>query len=221
MSGDASDDGSDEVRIVARRLSSGRIEFGLQQRTAPDAWGERILPTQRFFPADATVDRWLRSSPLTVSVTGTTAGQATDVVVRIVARKIADGRVEFALRKRTSGHTYSGPPLPRSRFFPTTAAVGRWLQSTPISVISTQPSAQTGTTAATPATLSAIAAGEDHSCGLRTDNSIACWSYDVYWRNEAPTGQFTALVIPPMHACALQAGGTVTCWGEALTESPP
>ena len=56
-----------EVRIVARKLESGRVEFGLQQRQADDAWGERLLPRVRFFPTTATVGRWLASSPLTLA----------------------------------------------------------------------------------------------------------------------------------------------------------
>ena len=87
--------GSDEVRIVARKLSDDRIEFGLQQRQVDDSWGDRRLPSARFFPADVAVGRWLRSSPLTVSVAATANSSARDVVVRIVARKVADGRVEF------------------------------------------------------------------------------------------------------------------------------
>ena len=71
---------SDTVRITARKLTDGRIEFALQQQAA-DAWGDRLLPTRRFFPATATVDRWLNSSPLTLT---TPAGEA---VARITARK--------------------------------------------------------------------------------------------------------------------------------------
>ena len=48
-----------EVRIVARLLDSGKIEFGLQQRRADTTWGEPQLPPRRLFPADAAVDRWL------------------------------------------------------------------------------------------------------------------------------------------------------------------
>ncbi len=44
-------------RITARRLADGRVEFGF---IAPD--GERILPSSRYFPASASVGRWLRSS---------------------------------------------------------------------------------------------------------------------------------------------------------------
>ena len=139
----SADGGSDEVRIVARKLADGRIEFALRQHQGGDSWGDPLLPRARFFPADATVGRWLRSSPLTIIVAATTDRAATEAVVRIVARKVADGRVEFALRKQLSSSTYSAPLLPQARFFPTTATVGRRLQSTPISVITTQPTATT------------------------------------------------------------------------------
>ena len=50
----------DSGRIVARRLADGRTEIGWQ----PDDGDERVLPQQRYFPADATVDRWLRSAEI-------------------------------------------------------------------------------------------------------------------------------------------------------------
>lgn len=55
------------MRIVARKLAGGKIEFGLQQRDADDSWGDRLLPRARLFPTTAPVDRWLRSSPLTLT----------------------------------------------------------------------------------------------------------------------------------------------------------
>ena len=58
---------STEVRITARQLDDGRVEFALQQRVDGE-WGERQLPRSRYFPANATVGRWLNSSPLTVEV---------------------------------------------------------------------------------------------------------------------------------------------------------
>ena len=55
------------VRIVARLQEDGRVEFGLQQSDdGGDTWGDRILPTRRYFPTGATVDRWLGSSNITV-----------------------------------------------------------------------------------------------------------------------------------------------------------
>ena len=58
---------SAEVRITARQAGDGRIEFALQQKVDGE-WGERILPASRFFPADVGHNRWLNSSPVTVSV---------------------------------------------------------------------------------------------------------------------------------------------------------
>ena len=60
----AVDDDDEEIgRINARLLANGRIEFAF---TPTD--GERILPSSRFFPTGATIDRWLRSTPIEVEV---------------------------------------------------------------------------------------------------------------------------------------------------------
>ena len=64
----AATNGEAEVRITARQLDDGRVEFALQQRVDGE-WGERQLPRSRFFPADATVGRWLNSSSLTIQAT--------------------------------------------------------------------------------------------------------------------------------------------------------
>ena len=105
-------------RIVARRLSTERIEFGWQ----PSGSEERILPRARYFPraAAATVDRWLSSSP--VEVEGVAIG-------RINARLRAGGRIEFAFTP-TDGERI----LPPSRYFPHNATVDRWLRSTEITI---------------------------------------------------------------------------------------
>ena len=55
------------MRITARQLEDGRVEFGLQQRVDGE-WGERQLPRSRFFPANVGHNRWLNSTPLMVSV---------------------------------------------------------------------------------------------------------------------------------------------------------
>ena len=109
--------GTSDVRIVARRLADGRVEFGLQQRLS-GSWGERMLPDRRFFPADATVGRWLTSSPLDIPA----------AEIRIAARRLRDGRVEFGLQQRLSG-SWGERMLPDRRFFPAGATVGRWLTS--------------------------------------------------------------------------------------------
>lgn len=59
-----SDDGASlELRISAKQLTDGRIEFALQQR-GNQGWGRRIAPRARFFPVDAELDRWLNSSSI-------------------------------------------------------------------------------------------------------------------------------------------------------------
>ena len=103
-------------RIVARRLSDGRTEFGW----LPSGATEHVLPRGRYFPVDAQVDRWLNSTP--VEVDGVALG-------RINARLRADGRIEFAFTP-TSGARI----LPPSRYFPLGATVDRWLRSTEIDV---------------------------------------------------------------------------------------
>ena len=112
---DTEGDSAVEGRILARRLGSGAVEFGFQPEGAA-----LILPQQRFFPATARVDRWLISSEV---------ASAGEVLGRITARRLADGRIEFGFNSPAGERI-----LPRGRFFPTTARVDRWLRSTIIDV---------------------------------------------------------------------------------------
>ena len=59
-----------EVRIAARQLEDGRIEFGLQQRES-GGWGERMLVRARYLPANVGHNRWLTSSPYPITVSRT------------------------------------------------------------------------------------------------------------------------------------------------------
>ncbi|MCY3806528.1 MAG: hypothetical protein OXG91_08565, partial [bacterium] len=203
------------VRIVARKGADGRVEFALQQRH-DDTWGQRQLPRSRFFPTTAPVDRWLTSSPLNLDA----------AVVRIVARKGADGRVEFALQQRHDD-TWGQRQLPRSRFFPTTAPVDRWLTSSPLN-LDDRP-------ATTPTTkrYTAITAGYQLSCALDSDGTITCSGDNDIWQATPPTGGgYTAIstggdesyLQAPVqghtgfsHSCALDSDGAITCWGGSRT----
>lgn len=66
------------VRISARLGTDGRVEFALQQQLADSSWGERLLPQQRFFPADTAAGIWLTTSPLTVIAPSPTAEPEAD-----------------------------------------------------------------------------------------------------------------------------------------------
>jgi len=126
-----------DLRITAQRLADGRTEFALQSRGPDQSWGERLLPRGRYFPAHSSVGRWLNSTPVTLGDDDDAlmAGEAqSGVVVRITARLLDDGRIEFAIQLREPGGQWGGRQLPRSRFFPEDASVGRWLSSSPLAV---------------------------------------------------------------------------------------
>ena len=131
---DGAESASGEVRIVARKRDNGKIEFGLQQQQDDDSWGDRLLPSQRFFPTTARVDRWLVSTPLTISVAASADAFAEDIEVRIVARKLETGRIEFGLQERDDDDSWGERLLPTRRFFPPTSRVDRWLNSSVLTV---------------------------------------------------------------------------------------
>lgn len=101
--------GDVEVRINAKRLDGGQVEFALQQR-AGAGWSERIQPQARILPADAPLNRWLNSTPVAVgpnpACTGLEGG------LRITA--VAPLRVE---------HGESGPSAYGNRFAVTNCSV--------------------------------------------------------------------------------------------------
>ncbi len=60
-------DGDVTVRIIARKSPDAGVEFGLQQRDN-GTWSDRELPTRRFFPPTASVNRWQSSSTLNLDL---------------------------------------------------------------------------------------------------------------------------------------------------------
>ena len=187
----AQSDAGNAGRIVARLLDDGRVEFGWQPRS-----GARVLPRLRYFPTDATVDRWLRSSP--VEVGGTAIG-------RINARRLSDGRIESAFTRTGSWRipTYT-------RYFLTHAPVGRWLPGVPIRI--SAPS------------FTAISAGAHYTCGLHGTGAIECWGNNRFGQADAPAGSFTAVSAGQYHTCGLHDTGAIECWGwneHGQTDAPP
>ena len=227
-----------DVRIVARGVDDGRTEFALQRNDGPvfrdtREWGDRLLPARRFFPADATTGRWLVSAPLTVRVyEGSDSrdcftwgecfniAEFSEVTVRITARRLAGGSIEFALQQDRTDDLWGERLLPPLRFFPATATVGRWLSSSSLRVDArTQPKPVSSTQFA------AVEVGSQ-TCALRTDGAVACWGGS--YRPEAPAGQFTAISIPSPRfrvfhladSCALGTDGTITCWDGPNSSQP-
>ena len=170
-------------RIVARLLEDGRVEFGWQ----PAGGWPRVLPTQRYFPAEATVDRWLRSSP--VEVDGAAIG-------RINARLLSDGRIEFAFTP-TDGERI----LTDARYFPTSARPNRWLRSTEITI-------------GAPSPFIAVSAGGDTTCGVRENGALECWGFTSGEPIDTPEGNYTAASAGRRHTCAIRDTGEIACWGD-------
>lgn len=142
-----------EVRINALRLDDGRTEFALQQRGLGEVWSDRLLPRGRYFPARATVGRWLNSTLLTLS-----GGP----VVRISARLMDDGRIEFALQQQNKGGQWDERQLPRTRMFPIDARIGRWLSSSVLTLDAPAETAMVSDESDEPATVPACRL-EDHA----------------------------------------------------------
>ena len=168
-----------EVRVTAQRLADGRTEFALQQREVDGAWSERVLPRARFFPATAGVGRWLSSTPLTVRAPGADADSA-GIEVRITAQRLASGGIEFALQQREDDGDWSERLLPRARFFPVSPRVGRWLSSTPLTVLVPGPDTDRGSPESDRA---ALAAFYEATGG-------ATWVDSTNWLSGGPLGEW-------------------------------
>ena len=62
--------------------------------------------------------------------------------------------------------------------------------------------------------LASISVGESHSCGLRTDGSVVCWSRNDLGQANAPQGVNLSQVSAGLrHSCGLRTDGRVVCWG--------
>jgi hypothetical protein len=61
---------------------------------------------------------------------------------------------------------------------------------------------------------SQLAAGEYHTCALKTDGSLACWGRDNYGQSTPPAGTDYAQVAAGLyHTCAVKTDGSLACWG--------
>ena len=206
----AASGGGTEVRITARQLDDGRVEFALQQRTDGE-WGERILPRSRYFPTNATVGRWLNSTPMTVSVavaeegaleteegeapTATTTPEATesDAFTAISA----GGAHTCAIRESGEIACWGSNQTTKAS---EETATGRAY------VYAGQASPPEGK-------FRAVSAGSAHTCAIRTSGAIECWGWNDYGQSRAPAGSFTAVSVGWKHTCAIRDTGEIECWG--------
>lgn len=67
-----------------------------------------------------------------------------------------------------------------------------------------------------------VAAGRNHSCGLRSSTAV-CWGSDFWGESSAPTIPLTSITVGWRHSCGLRSDGTAICWGDDASgqSSPP
>ncbi len=61
-----------------------------------------------------------------------------------------------------------------------------------------------------------ISTGLYHTCGVKTDDTLACWGYDGYGQVSGPnqsSNTFSRVSGGGYHTCGLKTEGTLACWG--------
>ena len=62
-------------------------------------------------------------------------------------------------------------------------------------------------------TFKSVAVGPYHSCGIRTDDTVACWgSNDA--QSVPPAGSFKAMTVWGRTSCGIRSDGALACWGD-------
>ena len=53
-----------------------------------------------------------------------------------------------------------------------------------------------------------------HTCGVKSDGSVACWGRDEYGQATPPEGSFVSVSAGEDHTCVVRSDGSVACWGD-------
>ena len=61
---------------------------------------------------------------------------------------------------------------------------------------------------------SSVSAGKEHTCGVGTDGSVACWGEDWSGETQPPEGEFSSVSVGQDHTCGVRIDGSVACWGD-------
>ena len=58
-----------------------------------------------------------------------------------------------------------------------------------------------------------IAAGGDHTCGIRAGGTLWCWGDNTYGEASPPGGVFSSVAVGDSFACGIRPSARVECWG--------
>ena len=106
---------SHQLRIIARIGDDGRVEHGVELES-----GRRVLPLERFLPADVPTGRWQLSAEVRVWP---------DPIGRIRSRRLGDGRVELGFLGADGSKI-----TPDIAYLAADAPTGVWFYSSQITV---------------------------------------------------------------------------------------
>ena len=115
---EAVDLGAVEARVGAKWLPDGRVEVSLQVLDG-GVWGDILLPPKRLMPAGREHSRWLTTSPFAIE----------GAVVRVVARRLADGVVSVALRVHDADDGWGERQQPLRHLLYASSQPGFWTWS--------------------------------------------------------------------------------------------
>ena len=59
-----------------------------------------------------------------------------------------------------------------------------------------------------------VSAEDSHTCGVRSDGSVACWGRSGLGAATPPAGSFVSVSAGAFHTCGVRSDGSVACWGD-------
>jgi hypothetical protein len=60
-----------------------------------------------------------------------------------------------------------------------------------------------------------VSAGYFHTCGVKADDTLACWGNNDYGEATPPAGSFKSVSAGAVHTCGVKADDTLACWGQS------